>query len=109
MEYLDTTRVTITYEIPLSEIVYDFFDQLKSGTKGYASLDYELSGYRQSNLAKMDIVLNGEQVDALSFIVHRDRAYNRGRIVCEKLREPDSTTNVRGANSGICRYQGRCS
>ena len=87
MEYLDTTRVTITYEIPLSEIVYDFFDQLKSGTKGYASLDYELSGYRQSNLAKMDIVLNGEQVDALSFIVHRDRAYNRGRIVCEKLRE----------------------
>jgi GTP-binding protein LepA len=87
MEYLDTTRVTITYEIPLSEIVYDFFDQLKSSTKGYASLDYELSGYRQSNLAKMDIVLNGEQVDALSFIVHRDRAYNRGRIICEKLRE----------------------
>lgn len=60
---------------------------MKSGTKGYASLDYELSGYRQSNLAKMDIVLNGEQVDALSFIVHRDRAYNRGRIVCEKLRK----------------------
>lgn len=87
MEYLDTTRVTITYEIPLSEIVYDFFDQLKSSTKGYASFDYELSGYRQSNLAKMDILLNGEQVDALSFIVHRDRAYNRGRIICEKLRE----------------------
>jgi GTP-binding protein LepA len=87
MEYLDTTRVTITYEIPLSEIVYDFFDQLKSSTKGYASFDYELSGYRQSNLVKMDILLNGEQVDALSFIVHRDRAYNRGRIICEKLRE----------------------
>lgn len=87
MEYLDTTRVTITYEIPLSEIVYDFFDQLKSSTKGYASFDYELSGYRQSNLVKMDILLNSEQVDALSFIVHRDRAYNRGRIICEKLRE----------------------
>ncbi|KAA9007678.1 elongation factor 4 [Paenibacillus spiritus] len=86
MEYLDTTRVTITYQIPLSEIVYDFFDQLKSGTKGYASFDYEISGYRQSNLVKMDILLNGEQVDALSFIVHRDRAYNRGRIICEKLR-----------------------
>ncbi|CAG7639597.1 Elongation factor 4 [Paenibacillus solanacearum] len=87
MEYLDTTRVTLTYEIPLSEIVYDFFDQLKSSTKGYASFDYELSGYRQSNLVKMDILLNAEQVDALSFIVHRDRAYNRGRIICEKLRE----------------------
>ncbi|GIO65622.1 translation elongation factor 4 [Paenibacillus sp. FSL M7-1455] len=87
MEYLDTTRVTITYEIPLSEIVYDFFDQLKSGTKGYASFDYEMSGYRKSNLVKMDILLNGEQVDALSFIVHRDRAYQRGRVICEKLRE----------------------
>ncbi|MDO7905485.1 translation elongation factor 4 [Paenibacillus sp. JX-17] len=87
MEYLDTTRVTITYEIPLSEIVYDFFDQLKSSTKGYASFDYEISGYRQSNLVKMDILLNGEQVDALSFIVHRERAYHRGRIICEKLRE----------------------
>ncbi|MDF2963980.1 MAG: elongation factor 4 [Paenibacillus sp.] len=87
MEYLDTTRVTLTYDIPLSEIVYDFFDQLKSSTKGYASFDYELSGYRQSNLVKMDIMLNGEQVDALSFIVHRDRAYNRGRIICEKLKD----------------------
>lgn len=86
MEYLDTTRVTITYQVPLSEIVYDFFDQLKSGTKGYASYDYEISGYRRSNLVKMDILLNNEQVDALSFIVHRDRAYNRGRIICEKLR-----------------------
>ncbi|ANS75185.1 elongation factor 4 [Paenibacillus yonginensis] len=87
MEYLDTTRVTITYQIPLSEIVYDFFDQLKSSTKGYASFDYELSGYRKSNLVKMDILLNGEQVDALSFIVHRDKGYQRGRIICEKLRE----------------------
>ncbi|MEF3304530.1 translation elongation factor 4 [Paenibacillus sp. GYB003] len=87
MEYLDTTRVTLIYDIPLSEIVYDFFDQLKSSTKGYASFDYELSGYRRSNLVKMDILLNGEQVDALSFIVHRDRAYNRGRIICEKLKD----------------------
>lgn len=87
MEYMDTTRVTITYEIPLSEIVYDFFDQLKSSTKGYASFDYELSGYRRSNLVKMDILLNNEQVDALSFIVHKDRAYHRGRAICEKLRE----------------------
>ncbi|MFS0727496.1 translation elongation factor 4 [Paenibacillus sp. 1P07SE] len=87
MEYLDTNRVTITYDIPLSEIVYDFFDQLKSSTKGYASFDYELSGYRRSNLVKMDIMLNGEQVDALSVIVHRDRAYARGRVICEKMKE----------------------
>ena len=87
MEYLDTNRVTITYDIPLSEIVYDFFDQLKSSTKGYASFDYELSGYRRSNLVKMDIMLNNEQVDALSVIVHRDRAYNRGRVICEKMKE----------------------
>ncbi|MCG7407881.1 translation elongation factor 4 [Paenibacillus sp. ACRRX] len=87
MQYLDTTRVTITYQIPLSEIVYDFFDQLKSSTKGYASFDYELSGYRRSNLVKMDIMLNAEQVDALSVIVHKERAYYRGKAICEKLRE----------------------
>lgn len=74
MQYLDANRVTLKYDIPLAEIVYDFFDQLKSGTKGYASFDYELTGYRQSNLVKMDILLNAEQVDALSFIVHRDRS-----------------------------------
>lgn len=87
MEYLDTNRVMLVYQLPLSEIVYDFFDQLKSSTKGYASFDYELSGYRQSRLVKMDILLNGEQVDALSVIVHRDRAYERGRVICEKLKE----------------------
>ncbi|MEX2461769.1 MAG: translation elongation factor 4 [Paenibacillaceae bacterium] len=87
MEYLDSNRVTLTYEMPLSEIVYDFFDQLKSSTKGYASFDYEVSGYKRSNLVKMDILLNAENVDALSFIVHRDRAYNRGRQICEKLKD----------------------
>jgi GTP-binding protein LepA len=87
MQYLDTTRVTLIYDIPLSEIVYDFFDQLKSRTKGYASFDYEVSGYKRSNLVKMDILLNNEKVDALSFIVHRDNAYNRGRILCEKLKD----------------------
>ncbi|MCY9658467.1 translation elongation factor 4 [Paenibacillus chondroitinus] len=87
MEYLDTNRVTLTYDIPLSEIVYDFFDMLKSRTKGYASFDYELSGYKKSNLVKMDILLNSEQVDALSFIVHRDTAYNRGKIICDKLKD----------------------
>jgi len=86
MEYLDENRVTITYNLPLAEIVYDFFDQLKSSTKGYASFDYELIGYRRSSLVKMEIMLNGEQVDALSVIVHKDRAYARGRIICEKLK-----------------------
>jgi GTP-binding protein LepA len=87
MQYLDSNRVTLIYDIPLSEIVYDFFDQLKSRTKGYASFDYELSGYKRSNLVKMDILLNNEKVDALSFIVHRDNSYNRGRILCEKLKD----------------------
>ncbi|KXT20799.1 MULTISPECIES: translation elongation factor 4 [Heyndrickxia] len=87
MQYLDDIRVNVIYEIPLSEIVYDFFDQLKSSTKGYASFDYELIGYKQSNLVKMDILLNGEKVDALSFIVHRDFAYERGKTIVERLKE----------------------
>ena len=87
MQYLDEKRVSIIYEIPLSEIVYDFFDQLKSSTKGYASFDYELIGYKPSKLVKMDILLNAEKVDALSFIVHNDFAYDRGKIIVEKLKE----------------------
>ncbi|MFD1203857.1 MULTISPECIES: translation elongation factor 4 [Sporosarcina] len=86
MDYLDNSRVNIIYELPLAEIVFDFFDQLKSSTKGYASLDYELIGYKQSKLVKMDILLNGEQVDALSFIVHRDFSYERGKAIVEKLK-----------------------
>ena len=87
MEYIDTTRVNIHYEIPLSEIVYDFFDKLKSYTKGYASFDYEIIGYKPSNLVKMDILLNGDIVDALSLIVHKDFAYNRGKAIVENLRK----------------------
>ena len=87
MEYIDSTRVNIHYEIPLSEIVYDFFDKLKSYTKGYASFDYELIGYKPSDLVKMDILLNGEIVDALSLIVHKDFAYNRGKAIVENLRK----------------------
>jgi len=87
MDYLDESRVHIIYHIPLGEVVYDFFDQLKSSTKGYASFDYELSGYQESKLVKMDILLNSEVVDALSLIVHRDFAFNRGKAICEKLKE----------------------
>lgn len=87
MQYIDSSRANIVYELPLAEIVYDFFDQLKSKTKGYASFDYELIGYKASDLVKMDILLNGQVVDALSFIVHKDRAYYRGRMLVEKLKE----------------------
>ena len=87
MTYLDETRVNILYELPLSEIVYDFFDKLKSYTKGYASFDYEFIGNKESKLVKMDILLNGEIVDALSLIVHKDFAYNRGKIICQNLKK----------------------
>ena len=87
LSYIDSKRVTLTYEIPLSEIVYDFFDRLKSSTKGYASFDYQLSRYAPSKLVRMDILMNGDKVDALSTIVHRDSAYNRGKVITEKLKE----------------------
>ena len=87
MQYLDTHLVEMHYQMPLNEIIYDFFDTLKANTKGYASLDYELSGYRPSELVKVDLLLNGDGVDALSFIAHRDKAYPRARRLCEKLKE----------------------
>lgn len=87
MQYVDENRVTLNYDLPLNEIIYDFFDALKSRTKGYASFDYELLGYQKSNLVKLDILLNGDLVDALSFIVHADKAYARGRRIAEKLKE----------------------
>ncbi|MCD8161227.1 MAG: translation elongation factor 4 [Clostridiales bacterium] len=87
MQYLDTNLVELHYKMPLNEIIYDFFDTLKAHTKGYASLDYELDGYQPSQLVKIDLLLNGDQVDALSFIVHKDKAYGRARKICEKLKE----------------------
>jgi GTP-binding protein LepA len=88
IEYLGSsgTRCRVTYEMPLAEVVFDFFDKMKSISRGYASLDYELGGYRESDLVKLDILINGDIVDALSIIVHRERAYQRGREVCEKLK-----------------------
>jgi GTP-binding protein LepA len=87
LKYIGTRRLQITYEIPLAEVVFDFFDKLKSISRGYASLDYELKGYQEADLVKLDILLNGEPVDALSNIVHRDHAYQRGRELCQRLRE----------------------
>ncbi|MCC5910325.1 MAG: elongation factor 4 [Clostridiaceae bacterium] len=87
MEYMEETRVVLHYELPLNEVIYDFFDALKSKTRGYGSLDYEFKGYRESTLVKLDILINGEQVDALSFIVHESKAYGRGRAMCEKLKD----------------------
>ena len=87
MEYLDEKRVNINYIMPLNEVIYDFFDALKSKTRGYASLDYEFKGYQQSQLDKLDILINGELVDAFSLIVHRDKAYERARVIVEKLKD----------------------
>ena len=87
MQYIDDTRVSLNYTLPLNEIIYDFFDALKSRTRGYASFDYELTGYQKSDLVKLDIMLNGSVVDALSFIVHSSKAYSRGRKIAEKLKE----------------------
>ena len=87
MKYIEGGRVQLSYDMPLNEIIYDFFDQLKSRTRGYASFDYELKDYEDSELVRLDILLNGEMCDALSIIVHKDRAYPRGRSICEKLRE----------------------
>lgn len=87
MQYLSKDRVDIHYELPLNEIIYDFFDVLKSRTRGYASLDYEVFGYRRSELVKLDVLLNGDPVDALSFIIHADKAYPRARKIAEKLRD----------------------
>ena len=87
MTYLDTRLVELKYEMPLGEIIYDFFDTLKARTKGYASMDYEFSEYRPSELVKVDMLLNGDPVDALSFIAHREKAYPRARRLCEKLKE----------------------
>ena len=87
MKYIEGNRVQLTYDMPLNEIIYDFFDQLKSRTRGYASFDYELKDYEDSDLVKLDILLNGEMCDALSIIVHKDRAYPRGRSICEKLKD----------------------
>ena len=87
MEYIDDNRVNVIYQIPLAEIVFDFFDKLKSSTRGYASFDYELSEYHRSQLVKMDILLNGDKVDALSFIVHKEFAYERGKLIVDKLKK----------------------
>jgi GTP-binding protein LepA len=87
LEYLSTDRVLLRYRMPLAEVVMDFYDKLKSVSKGYASLDYDLAGMQEADLVKLDILVNGEVVDALSTIVHRERSYPRGRALCEKLRE----------------------
>ena len=87
MQYLEKTRVVMKYQMPLAEMIYDFFDSLKSRTKGYASLDYEIFGFKQSELVKLDIMLNGETCDALSLITHKDKAYARGRQIAEKLKK----------------------
>ena len=107
MEYIEGTRALLKYEMPLNEIIYDFFDALKSRSRGYASFDYDLKGYERSNLVKLDILINREEVDALSFIVCADSAYERGRRMCEKLKD-DSQTPLRDSYPGSHRRQGHC-
>ena len=87
MDYIEETRAVIKYDLPLNEIIYDFFDALKSRSRGYASFDYELTGYERSSLVKLDVLLNGDPVDALSYIIHSDKAYARARKIAEKLKE----------------------
>jgi GTP-binding protein LepA len=87
LNYITQTRVVITYELPLAEVVFDFFDRLKTATRGYASFDYDIAGYREDKLVKVDVLVNAEPVDALSIIVHRDRSAQRGRTLCEKMKE----------------------
>ena len=100
LEYLDPQRVHMHFELPLAELIVDYYDQLKSRTQGYASMDYEESGYRAANLVKLDVLVNGEPVDALSLIVHRDRAQSTGRQLAEKLKRADPAPDVRGAGPG---------
>ena len=94
MEYIEENRAVLKYDLPLNEIIYDFFDVLKSRSRGYASFDYSLLGYQESELVKLDILVNREPVDALSFIVHKDSATERGRKMCEKLKKGNSQTSV---------------
>ena len=108
MEYIDSDRVEMHYELPLGEIIYDFFDALKSRTRGYASLDYELIGYRKSELVKLDLLLNGDPVDALSFIVHTDKAYARARKHCRKAQGEHSASDVRNSGTGSHWQQDYC-
>ncbi|MFZ9888659.1 MAG: elongation factor 4, partial [Myxococcota bacterium] len=87
INYATQNRVIVEYSLPLAEVVFDFFDKLKTATRGYATLDYELDGYRASDLVKVDVLVNGDPVDALSIVVHKERSYNRGRVLCEKMKE----------------------
>ena len=106
MEYITETRVNLHYEMPLNEVIYDFFDALKSKTRGYGSLDYEFDRYEPSKLVKLDILLNKDLVDAFSMIVHESKAYSRGRFVCSKAEGDHPDAPVRGADPGVHRTEG---